>query len=117
MQILGDEKQWAPRASRSCSKRICCSAYPRNMARARRRRDPVLLTRLETALLMASPSDAALMTPGDPTIVILDDRKVLLTIQCLQPDFIRLTALPDGDARLHDPEVLRRWRAQQQPSP
>ena len=75
-------------------------------------RDPSMIADLETAL-MASPTDAALMTPGDPTIVILEDRKALLAIQCVRPDFIRLTALTEGDARLHDPSALARWLAQQ----
>ena len=72
--------------------------------------DPSLLTELQSALI-ASPTDAALMTPGDPTIVILHDRTVLLMISCVQPDFIRLSAFSEGDARLSDPAMLQRWLA------
>ena len=71
-------------------------------------REPTMLIDLAAALT-ASPTDFALMTPGDPTLVILDDRNVLLTIQCVQPGFIRLAAITEGDCRLDDPSALGRW--------
>ena len=59
--------------------------------------------------LAATPGDAALMTPGDPTIVILDGRDVLYVVQLIGETHVRCTTLWDTDARLNQPTAVAAW--------
>lgn len=72
-------------------------------------RDRVALDRLRAAL-RAESSDAAIMTPGDPTIALLSERDVVASIQ-LVGGYIRCPELWEGDARLDDPTAPSDWIA------
>ncbi|MEQ1699383.1 MAG: hypothetical protein ABMA25_04695 [Ilumatobacteraceae bacterium] len=70
--------------------------------------DPGVIAALASALV-ASPSGEALMTPGDPTIVILDGRELLNVVHVIGEGHIRCAALWDSDAMLEQPTALSEW--------
>ena len=59
--------------------------------------------------LRAMLSDTALMTPGDPTIVLLEDRRVLAAITCKSFRYVCCPGQWDLDAHVTDPRRLRAW--------
>ena len=72
-------------------------------------RDRAAIDRLRVAL-RAESSDAAIMTPGDPTIALLSERDLLASIQ-LVDGYVRCPELWEGDARLDDPTAPTDWLA------
>jgi hypothetical protein len=63
------------------------------------------------AALAAESSDAAIMTPGTPTIAFLRDREALMTATLVGAAFIRCPARWEHDARIIDPQRLVAWFA------
>ena len=59
--------------------------------------------------LAAQPTDAALMTPGDPTIVILNGSEVLHIVHVVGATFVRCATIWSGDAQLVQPDALGDW--------
>ncbi|MEO5679757.1 MAG: hypothetical protein ABIS47_08815 [Acidimicrobiales bacterium] len=53
--------------------------------------------------------DAAIMTPGRPSLVFLKDRECCAVVTCILPSFVRCPAAWDLDARLADPVRLTTW--------
>ena len=49
------------------------------------------------------------MTPGDPTIVILNGEDVLHVVHLVGQTHVRCEALWDADARLDQPAVVADW--------
>ncbi len=72
-------------------------------------RDRAAIDRLRVAL-RAESSDAAIMTPGDPTIALLSERDLVASIQ-LVGGYVRCLELWEGDARLDNPTAITHWLA------
>lgn len=64
---------------------------------------------LTRALDAVDADDAALMTPGGPSVVFLRDRQPLAVVTFLSPNFVRCSQLWTFDRRLRSPESLTRW--------
>jgi hypothetical protein len=72
---------------------------------------PDLIAALLSVLTAAETTDAAIMTPGDLSLVFLRDRAVLGVVVCIERRWIRCRELWDGDARLLDETALTGWIA------
>jgi hypothetical protein len=83
-------------------------------AKNRTANDVIVTVRAHNAIdrllvaLSAEPSDASIMSPGDPTIALLSERRMLASIHVVG-GYIRCPELWEGDARLTDPARLAQW--------
>ena len=76
-----------------------------------RSRSPEVLAAAASAVAFTDGERMDWMTLGSPTLVFLNGRKVLASIRCLLPGFLRCEALWEGDVPLLDksavPKLLR----------
>jgi hypothetical protein len=54
-------------------------------------------------------TDRLWMTPGRPTLAFLTDRRLLVAVTCIGPDYIRCPDLFKADRRVRYPDQLSAW--------